>query len=66
MKVFIKRLEFDGLVSLIFVLLSIAAFFYTYGFNHGAGAWPRAMILLFGVLSAAIVVGKFVKQGESQ
>ncbi|WP_417721146.1 hypothetical protein [Salipiger sp.] len=56
----VRKLGFDGVLSILFIVAAIVAYAHTYTFADTAAIWPRWVITTFGVLSALVPVSKFL------
>lgn len=60
MRALIDRLQADGCLAVIFVLVAVAAYLETSTFRGAAAEWPRAVIAAFGLLSLLVVVRRLL------
>lgn len=54
----LHRLQFDGWLSVIFVICACAAFAETFEFPENAAVWPRWVIGCFALLCGILVLVK--------
>lgn len=62
MQDFVRKLGFDGLLSILFILCAIAAYVHTYSYAPASAHWPRWVIGTFACLAALVPISKLLER----